>query len=84
MTAIADVTRVIYAWEPEDRPIHCANCANCVVFGSAEEPRVRCSRGHGTVGSLALVQVIRRKAPRQFVPAERCEDFDSMSAEPRP
>jgi hypothetical protein len=66
---------MIQDWNPPEKP-HCTNCLHAKVGGTSDEPTVTCAQGHGR--HLTLVQMIRPKAPRQFVPAVRCADFSDM------
>lgn len=66
---------MILDWEPSEKP-HCTNCRYARVSGSADEPVVTCMMGHGR--TLSLVQMLRPKAPRQFKPAVRCDEYDDM------
>lgn len=66
---------LIADWEPPARP-HCSNCAHCRVIGSPDDPTAYCDRGHG--GVITLVQLLRKKTPRQFEPAVKCPDWSDM------
>lgn len=66
---------LIADWEPPAKP-HCSNCSNCIVGGAPDEPTAHCAQGRGNV--ITLVQLLRKKAPRQFVPAVKCPDWDDM------
>lgn len=66
---------LIADWEPPARP-HCSNCSNCIVSGAPDDPTARCARGHGKV--ITLVELIRKRYPRQFEPAVKCPDWADM------
>jgi hypothetical protein len=68
---------MIEDWDPPDKP-HCSNCSNAQISGPSENPLVTCAAGHGR--ELTLVQMLRPKAPRQFVPAVRCPDWGDMGS----
>ena len=75
---LEDRERILRDWDADRRPVHCANCRFAVVGGRPDEPTVRCAKGHGAK-RLDLFVLLRKRAPRQFVPAAKCSDFDSMS-----
>jgi hypothetical protein len=62
------------------RPIHCANCRHCLVFGSPADPKAYCEMGHGPP-QRQLWSLIREKQPMCFRRADECPDFDSMSGD---
>lgn len=67
-------------WNPYRRPLHCSNCANCRVSGTAAQPRVTCAKGHNHPQrpSLPYWSVMRMKHPVGFrMPAE-CPGWESM------
>lgn len=67
-------------WDPVNRPVHCSNCAHCIVTGDGiNHPVVRCARGHqGASPTITLWRMLRRKHPSAFRAAAQCPDFESM------
>lgn len=75
----ADVKEAIRHWSTDKRKraVSCSNCSNCIVFGNPDQPRAKCGKGHGP--ETLLYQIIRVRGSVDFVPANECPDFDSMS-----
>ncbi len=72
--------RIVEAWDPLERPVHCSNCAHAIVTGDGMHiPEVACRFGHGAPRSFW--QLTRVSKPVQFRPALDCPDFCSMSDE---
>lgn len=71
-------------WDPEKRPVHCANCRHAVVgeeTSSGGMPLVRCEKRHGSPPTrrIRLYRLIVATHPICFADAKRCPDFKSMS-----
>jgi hypothetical protein len=72
--------KAILLWEPDWRPVACANCLHAKVYRADDGSiMARCAQGHGKPAEL--VRLIRQKAPRGFAEARHCSDFHSMSDE---
>jgi hypothetical protein len=77
MASSSEFMRLVEAWDPTDRPIHCSNCRRCLVSGDGVTiPEVECAGGHG--GERSFWQVVRTRRPAGFRAAEDCPDFESM------
>ncbi len=69
--------RIVEAWCPLERPVHCSNCAHAIVSGDGVHvPDVYCELGHGAPRSLW--QLTRVSRPVGFKPAADCPGFCSM------
>lgn len=78
MADSAEFMRIVEAWDPLERPIHCSNCLHAVVTGDGLHiPEVHCEFGHGPVRSFW--QLTRASNPSAFRVAADCPDFSSMS-----
>jgi hypothetical protein len=72
--------KAIRDWEPDWRPVACANCLHAKVYRAEDRSiMARCARGHDKGKPVELVRLIRQKAPRGFAEAKSCVDFHSMS-----
>jgi hypothetical protein len=77
MASSSEFMRLVEAWDPTDRPIHCSNCRRCLVSGDGVTiPEVECARGQG--GERSIWQLTRRSKPSGFRAASDCPYFDSM------
>ena len=74
---IAD-ERILAAWDPAARPVHCANCLHAKVSGPPAAPVARCAQGHANGRTLKLFKLCRRERPTAFRVAAQCSDFTSM------
>lgn len=68
-------------WDPDARPVHCANCAHARVEGDPDDPCVRCAAGQGGDRRLSLYSLIRPRTPACFRRADQCPGFTSLSGE---
>ena len=73
-------TALLNGWDPDARPVTCANCLHAVVSELDDDgiPFVECERGHSQKPKW-MPQMIRAKSPSVLRAAKECPDFASMS-----
>ena len=76
LRAMRTLAHTIEDWDPDDRPVSCANCLHAVVSGDPERPTAHCEMGHGR--PKPLVRLIATQRPIGFKQAAQCPDFDGM------